>query len=108
VAERLQNSPILRGLRPAADGWCGTKEYRAGCRWRAIFHAVLGGLGLEFARRLDKGHQRQVNESGLAAPQVIVQLANGLEKRQAFDIAHRGPISTSRKSSPSVSASRIP
>ena len=54
-----------------------------------LLDAVLGGLGLEFARRLDEGHQGQMDEGGLAAPQIIVQLADGLEERQALDVAHR-------------------
>ena len=51
--------------------------------------AVLGGLGLELARRFDIGHQGQMDERGLAAAQIIVQLADGLEERQALDVAHR-------------------
>ena len=54
-----------------------------------LFHAVLGGLGLQLARRFDIGHQSQMDERGLAAAQIVVQLADGFEEWQALDIAHR-------------------
>ena len=54
-----------------------------------LFHAVLGGLGLEFARRLDERHQGEMDEGALTAPQIIVQLADGLEEGQPLDITHR-------------------
>ena len=57
---------------------------------RAQFlHRMLRRLGLQFAGRLDIGHQRQMHEGGLAARQVVVQLADGFEERQAFDVADR-------------------
>ncbi len=53
-----------------------------------LLDAVLGGLGLELACRLDIGHQGEMDEGGLAAAQIIVQLADGLEEGQPLDIAH--------------------
>ncbi len=51
--------------------------------------AVLGRLGLHLAGRLDEGQEGQVDKAGVAARQFLAQLANGFEKRQAFDVADR-------------------
>lgn len=50
---------------------------------------VLGGLGLDLAGCGNKGDQGQVHEQGIVVPQLHAHLANGLEKRQGLDIAHR-------------------
>ena len=65
------------------------KNIRLDADGAQFLDAVLGRLGLQLARRLDIGHQGQMDEGGLAAPQIIVQLADGLEERQALDVAHR-------------------
>ena len=54
-----------------------------------LLDRMLGRLGLQFAGRLDIGHQRQMDEGGLAARQIVVQLADRLEERQALDVADR-------------------
>ena len=51
-------------------------------------HRVLRRLGLQLARRLDIGHQRDVHRAGHVAAHFVAQLANGLDERQAFDIAY--------------------
>ena len=50
---------------------------------------MLRRLGLHLAGGLDEGQQRQVDEAGLAARQILTQLANSLKKRQALNVAHR-------------------
>ena len=49
---------------------------------------MLGRLGLQLARRLDEWHQGGVDIGGLAAWQIVAQLSDGFQKRQALDIAH--------------------
>ena len=50
---------------------------------------MLGRLGLQLAGRGDVGHQRDVDEHRLVAAQLVAQLADRLDERQAFDIADR-------------------
>ena len=57
---------------------------------RAQFlHAVLRGLGLQLLRGGDPGHQRHVDEDAVVAALLVAHLADGFQKRQRFDIAHR-------------------
>ena len=86
VAEQADLAAIIVG-----NGMGGAAQQNVGldADGPQLFHAVLGRLGLELARRFDERHQRQVDEGGLAAPQIIVQLADGFEERQAFDVPHR-------------------
>ena len=53
-----------------------------------LLDGVLGGLGLHFARRTDERNQRQVQEQATALV-FRAHLANGFQKRQRLDIAHR-------------------
>ncbi len=50
---------------------------------------VLGRLGLEFAGGFDVGHQGQMDEQRALATQLHPHLADGLQKGQRFDVAHR-------------------
>ncbi len=50
---------------------------------------MLRRLGLEFAGRLDPGHQRRVDADRLVAAEVVTQLSERLDERQAFDVADR-------------------
>ena len=54
-----------------------------------FLHAVLRGLGLQFLRGVDPGHQRHVHEDAVLAAHFVAHLADGFEKRQRFDIADR-------------------
>src|SRR5262249_3139857 len=51
---------------------------------------MLGRLGLQFTRARNKRHQRQVNVRDVPAWQIVAELPNGFEIRQAFDVTH-GP-----------------
>ena len=56
-----------------------------------LTNAVLGGFGLLFARGTDEGHERQVNEDGAGAADVLTELPRRFQERQAFDITDRTP-----------------
>ena len=49
---------------------------------------MLGWLGFEFAGSLDVGHQRYMNRAGPLAAQLVAELAERFDKREAFDVAH--------------------
>ena len=48
---------------------------------------LLRGLGLEFAGGLDEGNVGDVDETGVADAGFQRELADGLEERQALDVA---------------------
>ena len=50
---------------------------------------VLRGLGLQLARGLDHRHQRHVHVEHVVAAELVAQLADRLEERQALDVADR-------------------
>ena len=54
-----------------------------------VAHAVLRRLGLQLAGGADERHQRQVDVERVVAADVLAQLADGLEERQALDVADR-------------------
>ena len=54
-----------------------------------LAHRLLGRLGLELAGRRDPRHQRGVDADRLAAAEVVPQLADRFDERQAFDVADR-------------------
>ena len=54
-----------------------------------LLHRVLRRLGLQLAGARDERHQGQVDENGIAARQLVAELADGLEERQALDVADR-------------------
>ena len=53
-----------------------------------LLHAVLGRLGLQFARHRNERDQRQVYEAARAAAQPQAHLARRLDERQRLDVAH--------------------
>jgi len=52
-----------------------------------VAHAVLRGLGFQFAGRANERHERQMYVERVVAADVLTKLANRLEKREAFDVA---------------------
>ena len=54
-------------------------------------HALLGRFGFQFARRLDEGHERDVDEHGVRFARFEQILADRLEERQTLDVARRAP-----------------
>ncbi len=54
-----------------------------------LVDGVLRGLGLELARGLDQRHEGHVQVEHVVAAELRAQLADGLEERQALDVADR-------------------
>ena len=54
-----------------------------------VADAVLRRLGLQLAGRADERHERQVNVERVVAADVLAELADRFEKRQALDVADR-------------------
>src|SRR5215208_179464 len=52
---------------------------------------MLRRLGLELARSLDVGHVGNVDVEDVAPPDVVPELPDCLQKRQALDVAYRPP-----------------
>ena len=50
---------------------------------------MLGGLGLQLGGRAHERHERQVHVDDVVAPDVLLELADRLQERQPFDVAHR-------------------
>ena len=50
---------------------------------------MLGGLGFDFAGGGDVGNVGKVDKQGVAAAKLAAHLADGFQKRQRLDVAHR-------------------
>ena len=72
------------------DGTVGPAQHHVGldADLAQLLQRVLGGLGLELAGLAQEGHQREVHEAGVAAPDLQAHLPCGLEERQGFDVTH--------------------
>ncbi len=86
VAEQGHLFPVL-----AADLALGAADQNIGLDTDLPQQAdrMLGGLGLQLAGRLQIGDQRQVDVQAISLADVERELADGLQKRLAFDVAHR-------------------
>jgi len=56
-----------------------------------LLDRMLSRLGLEFLRRRDKRHQRDVHEQGVIATQFLAHLPDSFHKRQRLNIPYRAP-----------------
>ena len=54
-----------------------------------VADAVLRRLGLQLAGGADERHERQVDVERVVAADVLAELADRLEERQALDVADR-------------------
>ena len=84
VAEQAELAPLLgrnRAIGPAEQD-VGLDADRT-----QLLHRMLRRLGLELARARDEGQQGQVDVDGVAARQLVAELADRLEEGQAFDVA---------------------
>ena len=54
-----------------------------------FFYGMLGRFGFDFACGGDVGHIAQVHKQGIVAAKLAAHLADGFQKRQRFDVAHR-------------------
>ena len=93
ASRTLQNSAILRVASGISLARSGNRIVRLDAD-RAQFLDECW-VGLVFSSPAPQiRHQRQVTNRWRADAQFVAQLANGLQKRQAFDIATVPPIST--------------
>src|SRR6266404_2276904 len=54
-----------------------------------LLHRVLRRLGLDFARRRNERHEREVDVADVVAPELEAHLPDGFEERQRLDVAYR-------------------
>ena len=66
-----------------------SKNVRLNTDGTQFFDAVLRRLGLQLARCTNKGHQREMHKQRVFAAHILPQLADGFEKRQRLNVAHR-------------------
>ena len=85
VAEEGDFAPQIGG-----DGFFAAAENDVGldADGAQFLDAVLGGLGIVFARRTQIGHERQVNVEAVVPPEFRAHLPDGFEEGQALDVAH--------------------
>ena len=86
VAEQAELAPLLaRNLAVRA----AEQDVRLDADRAQLLDRMLGRLGLQFARGRNVGQQRQVDVDDVAARQIVAELADRLEERQALDVADR-------------------
>jgi hypothetical protein len=86
IAEQGQLAPLLARDRPVA---AAEQDVGLDADGAQLGDRVLGGLGLQLAGGGDEGQKRQVDVDGVAAGQLVAELADRLEEGQALDVAHR-------------------
>ncbi len=86
IAEQRQFFLDARGKRLAAPA---DQNIRLDAQRSQFFDAVLGGLGLNLADFVQIGDERNMDKQAIALAQIPFELADGLQKRLGFDIAHR-------------------
>ena len=86
VAKEAKLAPLLaRNLAIAA----AEQDVRLDADRAQFLDRVLRRLGLELARRRDEGQEREVDGDDKPSRQVIAELPDRLEERQALDVADR-------------------
>ena len=86
VAEQAELAPLLaRDFAVAA----AQQDMRLDADRAQLLDRMLRRLGLELAGGRDEGQQRQVDIDDMAARQIVAELADRLEERQALDVADR-------------------
>ena len=82
------NSAILSRI-SSLTGWSERSDDHVGLDADAaqLLDRVLGRLGLELAGRGQRRQQRDVDVQHVRAADVLAHLADGLEERQALDVA---------------------
>ncbi len=85
VAEERDLAPLVLRQRPV-----GAAEQHVGldADGSELLDRMLGRLGLELAGARDIGHQREMDEGGRSARQLVAELTDRLEEGQALDVAH--------------------
>ena len=74
-----------------AQGVFAAAQQRIGLQpdFTQAHHRMLRRFGLHFTRCPNIGHQCQVDIEGIFTPFLQAELTDGLQKRQAFNVAHR-------------------
>ena len=85
IAEQAELAPLLARDRPVG---AAQEDIGLDADGAQLLDRVLGRLGLQLARRGDERQQRQVDVDRVVARQVVAELADRLEERQALDVAH--------------------
>ena len=83
IAELGDLGPFRIGQRMLA---AAQQDIRLDAQRRQFPDAVLGRLGFQLTRGCDIGHQGDMNGNGVVAADLVAQLANRLDERQALDI----------------------
>ena len=86
IAEQRDLAPGIGGDLAVA---AAEQDIRLNADALQFLDRMLGRLGLQLTGRGNPGHQRQMHEQRPLAAEFVAQLADGFEKRQAFDIADR-------------------
>ena len=86
IAEQRELAPVALRDRPVA---AHQQDVRLDADRAQLLDRVLRRLGLQLAGGGDVGHQRQVDVDRVAARQLVAELADRLEERQALDVADR-------------------
>src|SRR5207253_2561333 len=84
IAKQCKLASLLLGNRPIA---AAKQNVRLDADRAQFLDGVLGRLGLEFARSDDERQQGEVDVDYMVTGQIIAELANSFEERQALDIA---------------------
>jgi hypothetical protein len=86
----LQNSEIFFAMSGSiGDLGAADQHVRLDADLAQLADRLLGRLGLQLARRAQEGQQRQVDEHAVVHTDLEAELADGLEERQALDVADR-------------------
>src|SRR5581483_3647242 len=64
------------------------QDVRLNTKAREFFHAVLGGLGFQFAGGRNKGNQGKMDIQDMFATPIPAEPANCFKKRQAFNVTN--------------------
>ena len=86
VAEQGDLLALAVGQRPVA---AAQQDVGLDAEAGQLAHLMLGRLGLQLAGGGDLRHQRGVDADRLVAAEVVPQLADRLDERQALDVADR-------------------
>ena len=84
VAEQRDFSPFVVGDRAVGTA---DQHVRLDADVQQFLHRMLRRLGLQLAGRLDVRHQRQMHEHRPLRPQLVAELADRFQERQALDVA---------------------
>ena len=89
TGSEAKSAIFLRMSVDSSDSRAAEQHVRLDADAAQLVDRVLRRLRLQLAGVADVGHERQVDEEAVAAPDVDGELADRLEERQRLDVAHR-------------------